>query len=224
MSFTLTVTASSPPPGQCFPSTYAATVQDIAQRLQVAGLDSLNSFNFGPSTPPPDLQDRPWIKTDAQFKFLGIYTFTQGSWQPAAPVLIPGTILDFFGNGSSIVAPYYNCNGQTITGTVGGTITTPNLQGKVTLGTGTNPTTGTNFANQSTGGEEKHTQTVAELAPHTHPPLTGADFVDTGGSGGPTGTGGVPIIFEATTGSSGGGQGFNVIQPYIALYKIIFWP
>lgn len=223
MSIQLQLQANTIPPGTCFPPTWQQALQSIAQNVSVNGLNSLTFFWFGPSTPPTDYQGSPWIKTDSQFKFLGIYTFTNGSWQPAAPPILPGTITDFFGDAGSVVAPYYVCNGQAINGPLSGALTTPNLSGLVTVGTGTNPSTGTNFANQATGGEEKHLPIIAEMAAHTHTPLTGTSFIVTPSTGvnvSGTGVSGQ----DATTGSTGGGQAFNVIQPYMALYKILFWP
>src|SRR5437868_5350454 len=102
MSFTLQVLSTPPAPGSCYPPTWTLAVAQIAQSLQVTGFDSLSTFSYGPATPAVNLQDRPWVKTDAQYKLIGIYTFTNGSWQPAPPYAPPGTILDFFGNQSSI--------------------------------------------------------------------------------------------------------------------------
>ena len=223
MAFTLNTAAALLPPAQCYPPTAQGMLNLVANNLLITGLDSLNTFSFGPTTPAANLQDRPWIKTDAQYKLIGLYTFTAGSWQPAASPILPGTITDFFGLSSSVIAPYYICNGQVVNGSIGGALTTPNLSGLVTLGAGTNPSTGTNFAYGSTGGEEKHTQTINELVAHLHAPLSGTAFV-TRGSSGSLGTVGGSGPSDDTTASTGGGQAFNVMQPYMALYKIIFWP
>lgn len=219
MAFQLQIGANTPPPNSCYPATWAQALKSIAQNLFVTGLGALNSFNFGPSTPATDLQDRPWLKTDSLYKFLGVYTFTQGVWAPADPAFPPGTILDFYGQASSIAAPFYNCTGQAIVGPVNGALTTPNLQGLVTLGTGTNATTGTIFANQVTGGEENHALTANENGPHFHTFNTGAagggsgQVADTGNSGN-----------TGTVNQSGSGLPHNTLQPYMAVYKIIFWP
>lgn len=224
MPIQLQLQANTIPPGTCFPPTWQQALSSIAQNVSVSGLNSLTFFWFGPTVPPTDYQGSPWIKTDAQYKFLGIYTFTNGSWQPAAPPILPGTILDFYGDAGSVVAPYYICNGQAINGPLSGALTTPNLSGLVTVGAGTNPATGTNFANQSTGGEEKHTPTIAEMAAHTHPPLEGKFVIDAAGVSVYAGGGFGTVDSPSTTGSTGGGQAFNVLQSYMALWKIIFWP
>lgn len=225
MAFQLQVVSALTPPGQCYPATWRQALTAIAQNLIITGLGALNSFNYGPTQPATDLQDRPWIKTDALFRFIGIYTFTQGSWQPAAPPILPGTILDLFGLSSSVVAPYYICTGQVINGPIGGSLTTPNLQGLTRIGAGTNPTTGTNFAYGTIVGEEKHTQTLAELVAHDHGPSGGGAF-ETNNSAGITITaGGAPFgSVNDRTSMTGGGTAFNVIQPSIALWPIIFWP
>lgn len=224
MAFNLQVAASNVPPGTCYPPTWQQAIQSVASNLLITGLGALNSFNYGPTTPATDLQGLPWIKTDSQYALIGLYTFTNGSWQPAAPAILPGSVMDFFGLQSSIVAPYYVCNGQAITGPIGGALTTPNLSGLVTLGAGTNPTTGTNFAYGTAGGEEKHAQLVTEMAAHTHPPSSGNGFISYANSGGNLGTTSGTSQVDSMTGSTGGGVAFNVMQPYMALYKIIFWP
>jgi len=228
MSFTLNTAAALLPANSCYPATAQGMLNLVADNLLITGLDALNTFNYGPNTPSANLQDRPWIKTDAQYKLIGLYTFTSGSWQPAQPATIPGTIVDFFGSSSSIVSPWYLCNGQVVTGPVGGSLTTPNLSGLITLGAGTNPATGTNFAYGSTGGEEKHALVSAENGPHTHPPLSAASTGFWTYLGAITqtfiGTGSGATSLDATTGTSGNGTPHNNIQPYMALYKIIYWP
>lgn len=69
-----------------------------------------------------------------------------------------------------------------------------------------------------TGGEEDHTQTVSELAAHTHS--------EEGSSGGAEGSDGAAgsnsIVSNETTGSTGNSTPFNVVQPTIIFNKIIF--
>ena len=225
MAFQLQVAAANVPPGTCYPVTWAQALKAIASNLIITGLGALNSFNYGPTTPAADLQDRPWIKTDSQYNLIGLFTFGSNGWQTNNP-FPPGVSFDYWGPPGSIVAPYYLCNGQTVTGPIGGSFTTPNLPGLVTVGSGTNSTTGTSFVYGTTGGEEKHTQTLNEIVSHGH-------FIPTnttaGGSGGIV-TSSIACGSNAPTGNNGGsipvggGAPFNVMQPFAVCYKIVFWP
>ena len=69
-----------------------------------------------------------------------------------------------------------------------------------------------------TGGEAKHTMTIAELVPHTHtyrwwPGWYFSGSTEYGAKGGPDDS--------HQTGSTGGGQPFNVLPPYYALCFIM---
>lgn len=74
-----------------------------------------------------------------------------------------------------------------------------------------------------TGGEKKHTQTIAEMPSHTHGGDNGKQFHyytassgETGGDGVNTGT---TFKSGANTGATGGGQPFNIMQPYVTIYR-----
>lgn len=101
------------------------------------------------------------------------------------------------------------------------TFNLPNLEGRVIVGEGTGES-GTEYALGAAGGEEKHAQTVEELASHKHAVK----------SGGTTASSGVyafsdHIVSTSTVSATyryldamdyeGGGQPFNVMQPYIVL-------
>jgi hypothetical protein len=64
-----------------------------------------------------------------------------------------------------------------------------------------------------TNGEDKHVMTVGELVPHTHPPLSPNTAITMTGAGGGLFNSGGNMGGAASTGSTGGGQAFNVIQP-----------
>ena len=96
----------------------------------------------------------------------------------------------------------------------------PNLQGRVPVGF---DTTQTEFdAVGETGGEKTHTLTESEMPAHSHGGPSGAnflvndpdtvDFLDSGGVNG---------AYVATTGSTGGSNAHNNLQPYITLNFII---
>jgi microcystin-dependent protein len=64
------------------------------------------------------------------------------------------------------------------------------------------------------GGEYNHTQTLAELVPHTHEYSVGGNQVNSGLQVNPKATGVSVPIPSPDTGSAGGGQPFNVLDPY----------
>jgi len=176
------------------------------------------------TAPGPDERDQLWVKVDGNNQILGLYTFANGSWIAVSPTffpILPGTVVDFFGSIGSILAPWYLCNGSAITGVYNGPLTTPNLQGRMTLGTGTSPVTGTVFTQGQVGGEETHALTAAENAPHVHQISTttlvgGPASRQSGGPGNETN--------QLSTAVSGEGRPHNTLSPYMALYKIIYWP
>lgn len=95
----------------------------------------------------------------------------------------------------------------------------PAAQGRAIIGT--NPSAGNGLSLRSLGdtaGEEQHTMTVNELVPHTHGEMISNVNGYTGTDGESSGDGflGATHIGYAT-GSAGGGQPFNNMQPSLAL-------
>jgi len=96
------------------------------------------------------------------------------------------------------------------------------MAGRVAVGAGSGAGL-TTRTHGETGGEEKHAQTLQELAPHTH--TIGARWSDSGAFGSPPqqdaarfAAGGINAIRDdRTTSQAGSGQAFNVMQPYIVL-------
>lgn len=143
-----------------------------------------------------------------------------------------GTMLDF--GGTTVPTGFLGCDGSavsrttfaglfaaisTIWGTGDGSTTfnLPNFQRRVAVGSGGSGTATLGNAVGNTGGEETHTQTIAEMPAHTH-----TENSPTGGGNGYTNT----TNFGATTaniatGSTGGGTAFNVLQPSGIVLKII---
>jgi microcystin-dependent protein len=89
------------------------------------------------------------------------------------------------------------------------------MAGKVAIGAGTLPS-GASLTIGDTGGEDKHTQLLAELVAHQHTITNVDNNPNTLAAG--TGTGGGIVIprNSATTDSVGGGTAFNVLNPYKA--------
>lgn len=154
--------------------------------------EPLSFFNFGSTTPNPDYQDRPWIKTDSNGFVDGLYVFSNGAWYKRHP-LSPGIMTMFHDSASNIVTldggdednPYWvPCDGEEYTGygNINGnswTYTAPDFRSLMPLcaGQGTDPNYTdldlTNRSYDSTGGEEQHVLQVTEIPEHTHPPIDG---------------------------------------------------
>jgi microcystin-dependent protein len=89
----------------------------------------------------------------------------------------------------------------------------PNMPGRIPVGL---DSTQTEFDTLGeTGGEKTHQLTIPELAAHTHPGLDGS-VTDVFTAPGPNYKGST-----STTGSTGGDQAHNNLQPYIVLNYII---
>lgn len=70
------------------------------------------------------------------------------------------------------------------------------------------------------GGLETHTLTVAQLAAHNHPPISGT-YLASGGGAAQTPLAGSGATTFSTTSDTGGGQAHNNVQPTIIFNKII---
>ena len=106
--------------------------------------------------------------------------------------------------------PWGNGNGST-------TFNLPDLQRRVGMGSNGNASTDPlGVGNQigQTGGQESHTQTMNELAAHSHT-ITNTQ-PGSGGTGTTTLAGGT-----TTTGTTGVSQPFNIIQPVAIVSKVI---
>ena len=98
---------------------------------------------------------------------------------------------------------------------------TPYAQGRVLVGAGTGTDANglqRSFSDGSTGGEYTHTMTSSEMPSHSH---NNTIPIYTGGKGGLTGVDNNNIAggnYTFASETTGGGQAFNVTQPYISLY------
>ena len=83
------------------------------------------------------------------------------------------------------------------------------------VGTGNDGTDAQAFVSAETGGKYNHTNTVAEMAAHTHTTVMKEDGSNTAslperGSGADSGT--------MTSGSEGDGDAYSILNPYLAVY------
>ena len=98
------------------------------------------------------------------------------------------------------------------------TFNVPDLRRATTMGQGGTGTSVIGNVVGQYGGEEAHTQTLAELYPHTH----GVQYYNNGISGNsPADISSVNAGSITQTLSTGGGVAFNVIQPSAVMFKII---
>ena len=150
-----------------------------------------------------------------------------------------GTIIPYAG--TTIPSNYMKCEGQELSrieydilfsaiGTTYGvgdgstTFNLPNLKGRIITGIDSNDTDFDTLG--ETGGEKTHTLTVDEIPSHAHEQLA----VSNPNSGGPgirgtyneqEGTGMSRYPTNTQTGTTGGGEAHNNLQPYIVLNYII---
>lgn len=126
------------------------------------------SINYGNATPPPDKQDRPWIRTNADGTLDGLYVYANGMWLRSHPIS-PGLIMLYDGDVTAIGG----LDGGT--SNIPPTITTGPFWAKIDAADGKFPVqpgtmaSGAVIGAQATGGEELHTIIGQEIPKHTHP-------------------------------------------------------
>lgn len=214
-----------------------------ASTLNVGGTGAKNIFQLGSSGPTALIGGEIVIGNivDVLFDGAQFQLLTQPIITPAA---IPSGAIMAYGSTTN-PAGWLNCDGSAVSRTtyatlfavlgtsfgVGNGTTTfnlPDLRGRAIAGYDAGDATGrltavaTGGVAASTlgnsGGEQAHTQTLAELVSHTH---TIQNFaIETGGTSNLTGgvAGGVTT---ATSDPIGGGNAFNVVQPTLITNFII---
>lgn len=200
---------------------------EMAAKLQAFYDDSAAGFQNGGLEPTSNVG--PWLKNGRTWKF---WSSTTGSY--SLSVLDAGVILP---TGEATVSEadgeFLLCDGDQLTVTayqalfnaIGYNFNVPadmsgvnpidptkfripDLRGRSPLGAGT----GTGLTARVLGerlGEETHVQTVAELVAHTHT-VSGASAGIIPGQGFAVAG---AVVSAGTTGSTGGGTGFNVLHP-----------
>lgn len=146
-----------------------------------------------------------------------------GTVLPNASPIVPELWLICDGSAISrtTYADLFNAIGTTYgTGDGSTTFNLPNLKGKIPVGYDANDTDFNTVG--KTGGEKTHTLTVNEMPSHSHSSIVnGVKWVSGGNTEVSDKSGGYGLP-SGTTGSTGGGQAHNIIQPYITMNYIIY--
>jgi hypothetical protein len=245
MSLNLQNQALTLPNGTEFPGTMQDFVNLVAQYMAIAGQGAFSGINFGPTTPSPSDQDKPWFKTDNLGNPIGWYTWNGSSWVQLPLVAqsgttgqrpVTGTIGQlYFDTTIKVLLRWNGSTWITADGApnevrfVGGSDTAVILTyypGWVILtalagyvigvaGDGT----GHGLSNRTAGqvvGEETHALTATENGPHTHGYTTYGTLHGTSGAN--------PIFANPVSGTTDGGGAngtpHNNMQPTWFLYAI----
>lgn len=177
--------------GYC-PKTVQQLANDIISGTQVTFLIQSGNFlyNYGSATPTADNRIFPWLRTTDGLW----YTFQFGFWVAPYPVPADPNVIWLY-TGTNDAAGLWVFDGGDGTDPTGvpPTPTTGSfwqvkteLAARFPVGVGTLPST-TTIAIGGTGGEEKHSLTLDEMPPHTHPFTVIAFNSASGGSGSLTG-------------------------------------
>lgn len=164
--------------------------------------------------------------TSAQDAYLGEIRLVSFSFAPKGWASCNGQLLNISQNSAlfSLLGTTYGGDGTT-------TFALPDMRGRMAIGAGQ----GSGLSNRAlgeSGGEETHTLTVNELPSHSHS-LSADSTVGTSAT--PKGSymaknaAGIPSygsnpnanMNSGAIGTTGGSQGFNVMQPYLTLHYII---
>lgn len=225
--------------GYC-PKTVQQLANDIISGTQVTFLIQSGNFifNYGSATPTADNRIFPWLNTTTGLWF----TFQFGLWAAPYPVPADPNVIWLY-TGTNDAAGLWVFDGGDGTDPAGAPPPTPitgsfwqvktELSARFPVGVGTLPST-TAIPLAGIGGEEKHSLTVDEMPPHTHPFKVIAYNSAASGSGALTGgTNNNPNDgeFNGITDNAGGVSNgatppvytvtpHNTMPPYFGLYFI----
>lgn len=180
--------------------------------------------SVGPTTPPPDDQDRPWFRINADGTPDRWYVYSNGAWISKHPIAA-GAIWLFAGLEAEIET-YDGGEAGTVTATTGPMWEKYSAaDGRFPIAPGTVGSTAIGVGD--TGGTHEHTLTLEEIPAHKHT-VTGRAYIGTGNLTPPKAI--VDDDYAATDitvdTSTVGGQSdgttkkVNTLPPYIGLFLI----
>lgn len=161
-----------------------------------------------------------------------------GNFEPRGFAFTDGRLMPISQNTAlfALIGTIYGGNGQT-------NFALPDTRGRVVIGVGQGPNL-SNYVEGQTGGAESATLTVSNLPPHNHTASTTAAARGSSTTGNADGPGGntwaakprgaqyssvAPdvnmnagnIVASTSVGTTGGGQAFSIVQPYVAMNYLI---
>ncbi len=185
MSLSVTLTPGDLGLGYCWPGPQQYLIDICAAILaQVPGI--FNGVNFGPNTPAPIDQDKPWIKTDSYGRIIRVYAFS-GAWLAPHPVQAGSSAIPLLWKGTESDLWSYDEGGGADPGNAGNPSAVSDTTGpfwivdhdfdyRIPIGPGENSVAysgaKTTIAVGGTAGEEKHSLSALEMD-HNHLPFPG---------------------------------------------------
>lgn len=213
MQTELLVQSNDIPAGLCY-STPQADYPVLASFLRA--IFNGNEINFGSSTPAPADRTKPWVRVNPDGTDDGTWVFYNGYWVQKHP-LATGLIMLWEGAQTDIATLDGGESAAitNITGPFWEEVT--EMAAKSPMHPGTLPA-GDVIAIGANFGEDRHTQSIAEIATHDHPatPSSGGRMIATGitpDDGTINRTGSLSYKEVTTTGQSGSSTPFNVVHP-----------
>jgi len=216
--------SSSLPEGQCF-SNDQLRFNAFAAALRGYLPGAYNSFVIGNTAPAVEDQERPWIRLTADGFLDRMYYFSDGLWLAPHPIPASSLVRVLWAGTTSELQTYDGGEAGAISATTGPfwEVSTA-FSGRVPLGVGTLPISGTPIAVNTTGGLEKVVLAESELPSHTHPGgigLLGDNNNDD--SSPPAASNGTAVAGNyqyPTSGATGGGLAHENMPPYVGIYFI----
>lgn len=146
--------------------------------LLMAELAGANyTFNFGPTTPAPDDQDKPWFRTNVDGTPDRLYVYSGGSW--VAKHAIPAGAVWLYEGAEGSIPTFDGGEAGVVTATTGPMWEkVSQLDGRFPIGPGT--VGSTTIGVGDTGGTHEHTLLTENIPAHTHTIPEGANYVGSG--------------------------------------------
>lgn len=175
MGQAVNISTASVPASYCagsLPETWAFLVGLLSAEL--AGANS--TFNFGPTTPAPDDQDKPWFRTNTDGTPDRLYVYSSGAWISKHP--IPAGAVWLYEGLEASIETFDGGEAGVVTATTGPMWEkVDEMDGRFPIGPGTVGSTVIGVGD--TGGTHEHTLTTENIPAHTHS-ITGRGYTGTG--------------------------------------------